>query len=262
MKNNVIRVIGLGLPVLLFGVITIGVFQINAIDFSKLNTYPVAIKKEDNKILYKFMQTRPPTWVDLSQISPYAMQAIVISEDWAFFDHEGLDFNQLKIIFMQFIKSLSLHRGGSTITQQVVKNLYLTHEKSLWRKFKEMVISYKLERKFTKNKILEIYLNIIEYGPGIYGIENASLHYFKKPAVQLTLREGAFLAMLLPNPKIYRESFEQKRLTEYAAEKIEDISIKLRQAKFIDEEERVKAMAVKFSWEESGQEIEESTLWE
>ncbi len=251
-----------GFPILFFLVTFFLFMQANAVNYNLIEKYPIAKAQDKKKIYYEFQKEPPATWVNLSQISPYAIQSIVISEDWAFFDHDGLDINQLKNIIWEFLGSFHFNRGGSTITQQVVKNLFLTHERSYWRKLKEMIISYNLEKRFSKKRILEVYLNIIEFGPNVYGIENASLYYFKKPSQQLTLKEGAFLAMLLPNPKKYSESYRINKLTDHARETISDISIKLRQAKFITEEERVRALKQTFSWEKAGMEAQMSELWD
>src|SRR5690606_18553308 len=110
-------------------------------------------------------------------------------------------------------------------------------ERSLWRKFKEFILTYKMERMLSKNKILEIYLNIVELGEGIYGIKQGSFHYFKKHPRTLSAREGAFLAMLLPSPVKYSQSFKRKKLSLFAATQIQKILSKLQRAHILDEEE-------------------------
>lgn len=200
---------------------------------------------------YKLTHIKPKDWTAIKDISQYAKWAIIVSEDWAFYEHNGLDLFQIKKAIKQSIKEEELVRGASTITQQVVKNTILTNERSLWRKFREAILSYKIEHFLTKNQILEIYLNIIELGDGVYGINKASYYYFQKAPRYLTAREGAFLAMLLPSPKKYSISFRKKELTPFANEIIESILIKLRQADIYTEEERLIEREKKFFWEKS-----------
>jgi monofunctional biosynthetic peptidoglycan transglycosylase len=109
----------------------------------------------------------------------------------------------------------------------VVKNVFLSNEKTLWRKAQEAVLAVRIERQLTKARILEIYLNIAEFGEGLYGIGPASRHYFSKAPSELTAKEGAFLAMLLPSPKKYAVSFRKKALTPYAASTVRSILGKL-----------------------------------
>lgn len=128
-------------------------------------------------------------------------------------------------------------RGASTISQQLAKNLFTDGDRSYLRKIKELIATVILERALSKERILELYLNVIEYGEGIYGIEAAAKHYFKKSASELNTKEGAFLAMLLPNPKRYSQSFRERKLTEYAEETINKILDKMAVAKYISKEE-------------------------
>lgn len=206
--------------------------------------FSVDIEQYNNK------NPRSP-WIKESAIPKKAKWAFIVSEDWAFYEHKGLDFNQLKIVIEESFKSQKLTRGASTISQQVVKNLFLSNEKTLNRKFKEMILTYKLEKTLSKDRILEIYLNIIEFGKDLYGIGGASLHYFYKSAKNLSVREAAFLAMLLPNPKKYNISYRNGELTEYANDTMQKIFVKLRQAKIITEEERLEIIKERFTWESS-----------
>lgn len=142
-------------------------------------------------------------WVKLSKISPYLIQAVIISEDDRFYSHSGFDIQGIKEAFIKNLKNGKFIRGGSTITQQVAKNLFLTPEKTLSRKIKEAIITWKLERSLTKERILEIYLNIVEWGYGIFGAEAASQFYFGKSCSELNPEEAARLASVLPNPLRY-----------------------------------------------------------
>jgi monofunctional glycosyltransferase len=209
------------------------------------------------KANYKIVNKKPYKWIKLSKINKKAYQAIMISEDSFFYKHNGVDFDQVKEAVKEKIKGKRL-RGASTITQQVVKNLFLTPDKNIWRKLKEMGFSVYLEKNVSKDKILELYLNIIEYGPGIYGIDAAAEHYFKKSPQDLTAKEGAFLAMLLPNPKRYGESFNKGKLTPYAKKTMKNILKKMKVARFIDKEEAKVEMDQTFNWEEGSTDEYES----
>jgi monofunctional glycosyltransferase len=191
----------------------------------------------------------PVGWLKLKQMPRYTYMSIVIREDWAFYEHFGIDVRQLTLTLQESIEEGRFTRGASTISQQLVKNLFLTHERSLWRKFLEMIYTIRLEKLHNKNKILEYYLNVIEFGPSIYGINSAARFYFKKSATALTLRESAFLAMIIPSPIRYSQSFRDKRLTRFARARMNDIMVRLRQAAVISEERRAEAWLQTFSWE-------------
>jgi monofunctional biosynthetic peptidoglycan transglycosylase len=182
---------------------------------------------------------RPGNWVGLDEISKAAKGAIVVSEDWAFYQHGGYDPNQIKEAIKEDFEEHGFARGASTITQQVVRNVFLEKDKNLWRKLKELFLAVKLEHSVHKNRILEVYLNIAEWGEGVYGINQASHLYFHKEPGELGAKEGAFLAMLLPSPKRYSQSFRSRQLTDYARSTIDSILGKMVQAKYITEEERV-----------------------
>jgi monofunctional biosynthetic peptidoglycan transglycosylase len=140
-------------------------------------------------------------------------------------------------------------RGASTITQQLIKNLYLNREKSVSRKLKEFVFSLVIENHVDKNKILETYLNIIEYGKNLYGIKSASIYYFKKNPSQLSSRESAFIAMLLPSPIKYSRSFLNKRLSPFALRIINSVLLKMNQLGAIGPEELQMQTTSRFFWE-------------
>lgn len=142
-------------------------------------------------------------WVPLSRISPSLRQAVVAAEDASFFTHEGFDWEGIKEAAKYNLEAGELKRGGSTITQQLAKNLYLSSERSLFRKAREALITRSLEEHLTKERILELYLNVAEWGEGIYGAEAAARHHFKKPARDLTADEAAWLAAILPSPRRY-----------------------------------------------------------
>lgn len=138
-------------------------------------------------------------YVPLPQISRHLRAAVVALEDSRFYEHRGIDFNEVLNALEGFSRGRRL-RGASTLSQQLVKNLYLTHDRSLRRKSLEALITLKLEMSLSKNKILELYLNSIEWGRGLLGIGQASQHYFRKRPRDLSLSEAIFLAAIIPNP--------------------------------------------------------------
>ncbi|HEX6719170.1 MAG TPA: transglycosylase domain-containing protein [Pyrinomonadaceae bacterium] len=162
---------------------------------------------------------REQTWVPLERISPNLQRAVLAGEDTNFLTHHGFDYEAIQKAFEQGQREAAreakaegenddwlpnlpeFKRGGSTISQQLAKNLYLSSQRSFLRKGQEAALTIMLERTLTKGRILEIYLNVIEWGDGIYGAEAASQHYFHKPASALTWNEAAFLSAMIPNPR-------------------------------------------------------------
>mgnify|MGYP001627361139 CR=1 FL=1 len=142
-------------------------------------------------------------WVPLSNISPYLIKAVLIAEDDKFWHHEGFDFEAIQKAMDKNIKQGRFKSGGSTISQQLSKNLYLTPSKNPIRKLKEAILTWRIERNLSKKRILEIYLNVAEWGEGIFGIEAASRHYYGKSASALSPEESCRLASVLPNPRRY-----------------------------------------------------------
>jgi monofunctional biosynthetic peptidoglycan transglycosylase len=138
--------------------------------------------------------------VPLSRISPYLIQAVLIAEDDKFFEHEGFDWESMRKALDANIKKNRVLRGGSTITQQLAKNLFLSSEQSIWRKLREAAIAWKLESELSKKRILELYLNVIDWGNGIYGAEAAARSWFSCPASGLTLSQAIRLASIISNP--------------------------------------------------------------
>ena len=149
-------------------------------------------------------------WVPFSKISPYLVKAVLIAEDDKFWKHEGFDYEAIQKAIEKDLKAKKFKSGGSTVTQQLARNLYLSPEKSMTRKFFEAVITWRMEQTLSKKRILELYLNVVEWGDGIFGAEAASQHYYGKPSSQLTPEEAARLAAVLPNPKKYNPIGEQR----------------------------------------------------
>src|SRR5262245_42850889 len=156
-------------------------------------------RKKGNKI------SRQQIWVSYGAISEHLKKAVLISEDAAFFSHAGVDVKELQEALKKDWETGRFARGGSTITMQLAKNLYLNPSKNPLRKAKEIVIAWQLEHALSKRRIFEIYLNVVEWGPNVYGAEAAARHYFAKPAANLDIVEAATLAALLPSPRNTRE---------------------------------------------------------
>jgi monofunctional biosynthetic peptidoglycan transglycosylase len=151
-------------------------------------------------------------WVSLERISPRLREAVLVAEDARFFSHEGFDWNEIRHSARKNWKAKRVVRGGSTITQQLAKNLWLSTAQTPWRKFEEMILAVRLERSLTKRRILELYLNTIEWGPGVYGAEAASRHWFGTTAGALAPGEAIRLAAVIINPRRYSPIDPNRRI--------------------------------------------------
>jgi len=180
-------------------------------------------------------------WRDYDQISDHLKRAVIAAEDDSFASHEGVDWDAIERAWERNAQAEEAAaqraaqnkparplriRGGSTITQQLAKNLLLSGERTLLRKGQELVLTYALEHMLTKRRILEIYLNSVEWGEGVFGAEAAAQHYFKKSAAQLTAWEAARLAVMLPAPK----RFEKLPNSRYLASRTRTIMARMRSA--------------------------------
>ncbi|MEJ2634871.1 MAG: monofunctional biosynthetic peptidoglycan transglycosylase [Calditrichia bacterium] len=139
-------------------------------------------------------------WLSIKNIPDLMRKSVIVSEDASFWIHEGIDWHEVEESFKKNLSRGKFLRGGSTITQQLAKNLYLSPTKSIRRKLREWIIAKKLEKDLTKTRILELYLNVIQWGKDIYGIKAASAYYFGKTPENLSLNEMIRLAAVLPNP--------------------------------------------------------------
>ncbi len=143
-------------------------------------------------------------WVPLSKISPALINAVIAAEDSTFYFHRGVEWGLTRDVFLESLRTGRRDRGASTITQQVARNLYLSPHKTYFRKIREIVLAQRLERTLPKKRILEIYLNIAEWGEGIFGAEAAAQSFFRKSAADLTWEEATALAAVLPSPRRHR----------------------------------------------------------
>lgn len=151
-------------------------------------------------------------WIGYGQISPHLRRAVVVTEDAAFFDHDGIDLDEIKASLERNWEEGRFARGASTITQQLAKNLYLSPSRNPVRKLRELFITRRLEASLTKRRILEIYLNVIEWGDGIFGCEAAARAYFGKSAAALSREEAALMAGAIINPRELRVDRPNRRL--------------------------------------------------
>ena len=141
-------------------------------------------------------------WTPSGRIPSEMKWAVILAEDANFYKHEGFDVKAIKNAIKYDLEKRSLKRGASTITQQTAKNLFLSREKTITRKLKEIYLAYRMEQELTKGRIIELYLNVVELGPMVYGIGHGAHYYFGKSPSELTPRECAFLAAMLPGPRI------------------------------------------------------------
>jgi monofunctional biosynthetic peptidoglycan transglycosylase len=139
-------------------------------------------------------------WVPGTAIASGVKRAVLVAEDINFFSHRGFDFGEIRVAVAETLEDGKPLRGASTITQQLAKNLWLSPSRNPFRKIEEAILTWQLERALPKRRILELYLNVVELGPGVYGVEAASRRYFGKPAAALTDDEAAELAAALPSP--------------------------------------------------------------
>ncbi len=139
-------------------------------------------------------------WIAGKNIPLQFKKTVIVAEDASFWVHHGIDWFEIRKSLRENFRKRRLRRGGSTITQQLAKNLYLSPHKSFLRKIREAFIALRLEKELSKNRILELYLNVIEFGPGLYGAETASEYYFAKPLASLSLDELIRLAAIIPSP--------------------------------------------------------------
>ena len=168
-------------------------------------------------------------WVPAGAISANLKRAVVAAEDLEFFTHQGFSASEARAAIRKAITEWEVPRGASTITQQLAKNLWLSPSRNPLRKLKEAMLTRQLERELTKDRILEIYLNVVEFGRGVYGAEAAARHYFGKPAAALTESEAAQLAASLPRPSSWHPGVQSRSYRRYVV----DIERRMERAEFL-----------------------------
>lgn len=194
-------------------------------------------------------------YVTLSQISKNLQNSIILSEDASFYQHNGFDQDGIERCFEKLKEKMRIVCGGSTLTQQLAKNMFLSKEKNFFRKGIEALITVKIEKTLSKKEILERYLNVVQFGKNIFGVKQAASFYFKKSPSQLSINESAFLAMVLPNPEKYSQSYFRKDLTKFARKRLTKIVSDLYKYGRIGESEYLASMDSLDFFFKSGQEI-------
>ena len=204
MKAKKIIVWCVVIVVLYLAYIAVSIALLPGTDQLKDRKNNIAIKVKDWKGNYHQYILGPKNryWVPSASIPPEMKWAVVVAEDSNFYKHEGVDVKAIKNAIKHDLEKKSFAKGASTITQQVAKNVFLSREKTIKRKLMEVYLAMRMEQELTKGRILELYLNVVELGPMVYGIGHGAQYYFGKPAAALTTRECAFLAAMLPGPRV------------------------------------------------------------
>jgi monofunctional glycosyltransferase len=157
-------------------------------------------------------------WTPIDNIPAELKWAVIVAEDASFYEHKGIDTQALREALEYNLEQKRLARGASTITQQLAKNVFLSREKSLWRKLREILLAWRLERELTKGRILELYLNVVELGPNVYGVGHGARHFFGKTPGEMTPAECALLAAILPGPRVaYNPQLKPEKVRQRAA---------------------------------------------
>lgn len=200
----------LALAVLYHLTIVFRVFRYRSVDPDETAMMELrADEAESNGLAVK----RDQTWVPYDRISPNLVRAVLAGEDSRFFDHSGFDWEEIKKAIEEDWKKREFKRGASTISQQLAKNLFLSTSKNPLRKLHEALITWEMELMLSKRRILEIYLNVIEWGDGVYGAEAAARKYFNTSASSLGPEQAAYLSAMIPNPRsVYNPSKHPRRV--------------------------------------------------
>jgi hypothetical protein len=192
-----------------------------SVDSEKLKTeFEHTVEVEKDKYLKFIIGPSNPNFVALNDISPYIVKSLLTTEDNMFYEHKGFIVSEFRTALIKDLQAGYFKYGASSITMQFVKNILLNREKTVARKLQELFLTWYVEQTLDKDRILEIYLNAIEFGPGIYGIGQATYHYFGKPPRDITPAEAAFFSTILPNPKKRHLQYCDNKLARWADAKI------------------------------------------
>jgi hypothetical protein len=161
-----------------------------------------------------------PGWVSLADAGPYVVAALTSAEDGRYWTHNGFDWRAIQSSIRENLRQQRFARGGSTISQQVARSLFLVRERTLGRKLEEAFITWQLEERLSKERIMELYINIVHWGPAIYGVREAAAAYFGREPRELSVREAVFLASILSNPNVYGVQYARDELAESRTEKM------------------------------------------
>jgi monofunctional glycosyltransferase len=234
------RLFVVGSLLFFFGIGYIGYSIATLPDVTSLKkTNPTVTAVMEQRAEERHTNARPiRTWIPYNSISPHLRNAVLIAEDGSFFEHSGYDIDEIRESVKRNWREKRFARGASTITQQLAKNLYLSTSRNPLRKVREFFIAQELERSLSKQRIFEIYLNVIEWGDGIYGIEPAARRYFGKSASELLPEEAAILAAMIPNPRRYTPA----RNLKYLERRKKEILERLARRKYLPPDEYAAAL--------------------
>jgi monofunctional biosynthetic peptidoglycan transglycosylase len=242
MKKLLLWTAGIAAAAILVPVVWVLLTLSNLPDVSVLKRYRPAVASEaldrNGDVIAQFYDRVYRVWAPIPSLPDHVIQAVVTAEDDTFFEHQGVNYKAVWDALRHDMEKKRFARGGSTITQQMIKNVLLTKEKTVTRKLREFVLARRAEEVLTKRQILEIYLNEVEWGDRLYGIEAASRFYFDRHAAELTKAQAALLAGMLPNPRYYNPF----KRPDKARQRQEQVLFNMFQAKLLTEEEYAAAM--------------------
>ncbi len=237
-----ILLITLMLPAVAGGVIGLAFVSLPPVEPLKKRSCNMTIQVKDWQGNYHPFVVGPqnPSWTGGKSIPAEMKWSVILAEDASFYKHDGIDVKAIKKAIQYDLEKQSMARGASTITQQTAKNLFLSREKTITRKIREVILAKRMEQELTKGRILELYLNVVELGPMVYGIGQGSRYYFGKPANLLTPRESTFLAAMLPGPRV---AYNPYRNVDKVMKRSDQILLLLRKRGVLSEDEYQRALA-------------------
>jgi len=257
MKKILLSAIGLIVLFLVVAAVWIALVLSRLPDVALLKHYRPAAAAEvldkDGLDLAQYYDRTFRLWVPIANLPDIVVQAVVTAEDDTFFEHQGVNFRATWEALIHDLHKRKFARGGSTITQQMIKNVLLSKEKTISRKVREYVLARKAEELLTKRRILEIYLNVVEWGENVYGIEAASRTYLGKHASEMNPAEAAYLAGMLPNPRYYNPYKHPDK----ARDRQERVLFNMQQAKLISQDEYTVALQTTITFQQQGQHNDE-----
>ena len=208
------------------------------IDFSALDgSFDTRFEMPSGEILTRVAGPETERWVELNEMPPLLPKAVISQEDGGFFKHNGISLFHLRGSLVKNLKKGKFVRGGSTLTMQLIKNLFLHRRKTLSRKLEEVCLAWLIEQKLTKNELITLYLNIVEFGTDLFGIKEAAEHYFNKLPKDLTPEEISAITRLLPGPRLYGPFFERKRLSKAYTNRVNRLLKLLQKRKYLSAED-------------------------
>jgi membrane peptidoglycan carboxypeptidase len=175
-------------------------------------------------------------------------RCILVSEDSTFFFHRGIELEEMRSAIQSAIETGEKARGGSTLTQQLVKNLFLSRDRTALRKLQELLLTFYLESTTKKEYLFELYVNLIEWGPDIYGVHDAAMHYFGRPPKKLTPKEMAYLATIIPGPLLYHRHYERGRVSTKTNARVQNLLERLNRLGQLSDDELAAAKLEKIKF--------------